>query len=81
MGKFLGCMLKLKKNWGGGGAGRFGGLGPSQCRKKKSVNPGLEVIKLEFILRLKIKHNDWLLPDTCPHAANHCALFHNLEAC
>ena len=26
--------------------------------------PGLEVIKLEFILRLKIKHNDWLLADT-----------------
>ena len=37
--------------------------------------PGLEVIKLEFILRLKIKHNDWLLADTCPQAANHCALF------
>ena len=26
--------------------------------------PGLEVIKLEFILKLKIKHNDWLLADT-----------------
>ena len=26
---------------------------------------GLEVIKLEFILRLKIKRNDWLLADTC----------------
>ena len=26
---------------------------------------GLEVIKLEFILRLKIKHNHWLLADTC----------------
>ena len=36
---------------------------------------GLEVIKLEFILRLKIKHNDWLLADTCPQSANHCALF------
>ena len=35
--------------------------------------PGLEVIKLEFILRLKIKRNDWLL--TRPQAANHCALF------
>ena len=34
----------------------------------------LEVIKLEFILRLKIKRNDWLLADTCPQAANHCAL-------
>ena len=25
-------------------------------------SPDLEVIKLQFILRLKIKHNDWLLP-------------------
>ena len=37
--------------------------------------PGVEVIKLEFILRLKIKHNDWLLADTCPQADNHLALF------
>ena len=37
--------------------------------------PGLEVIKLEFILRLKIKRNDWLLADMCPQAADHCALF------
>ena len=36
---------------------------------------GLEVIKLEFILRLKIKRNDWLLADTCPQAANQYALF------
>ena len=34
--------------------------------------PGLEVIKLEFILQLKIKRNDWLLRDTCPQATNHC---------
>ena len=27
--------------------------------------PGLEVIKLEFILKLKIKRNDCLLADTC----------------
>ena len=27
------------------------------------------------MLRLKIKRNDWLLADTCPQAANHCALF------
>ena len=39
------------------------------------VIPGLEVIKLEFILRLEIKCNDWLLADTCPQAANHRALF------
>ena len=38
-------------------------------------SPGLKVIKLEFILRLKIKCNDWFLADTCPQAANHCALF------
>ena len=37
--------------------------------------PGPEVIKLEFILKLKIKRNDWLLADTCPQAPNHCALF------
>ena len=36
---------------------------------------GLEVIKLEFFLRLKIKRNDWLLADMCPQVANHCALF------
>ena len=35
----------------------------------------IKIIKLEFILRLKIKRNDWLLADTCPQAANHCALF------
>ena len=37
--------------------------------------PGLEVIKLEFILKLKIKHNDGLLADTYPQTVNHCALF------
>ena len=36
---------------------------------------GLEVIKLEFILKLKIKRNDWLLVHTCPQATNHCVLF------
>ena len=47
--------------WGGGGGGGGG--------------PGLEVINLEFIPKLKIKRNDWLLADTCLQAANHCALF------
>ena len=42
--------------------------------------PGIEVIKPEFILRLKIKHSEWLLADTCPQAANHWALFYNLQA-
>ena len=45
-----------------------------------SKTPGLEVIKLEYSLRLKIKSNNWLLADTCPQAANQCALFYNLEA-
>ena len=44
-------------------------------RRSSTEGPGLEVIKLEFILRLKIKRNDWLFADTCPQAANHCALF------
>ena len=35
---------------------------------------GLEVKKLEFILRLKIKCNEWLLADTGPQAATHCTL-------
>ena len=39
------------------------------------IGPGLEVIKLEYKLRLKIKLIDWLLADTCPQTANHCALF------
>ena len=39
------------------------------------VQPGLEVIKLEYSLKLKIKRNDWLLANTCPQAANHCVLF------
>ena len=37
--------------------------------------PGPEVIKLKVILKLKIKHNEWLLADMCPQAANHCDLF------
>ena len=37
--------------------------------------PGLEVLKLEYGLRLKIKRNDWLLADTGPQAASHYALF------
>ena len=40
-----------------------------------ALRVGLEVIKLEFILNLKIKHNDWLLADMCLQATNHCALF------
>ena len=43
--------------------------------KLREPDPSLNAIKLEFILKLKIKRNDWLLVDTCPQAANHCALF------
>ena len=39
------------------------------------LEPGLEVIKLEYSLKLKIKCNDWLLADTCQQVANHCTLF------
>ena len=31
-------------------------------------SPGLEAINLEFILKLKIKNNDWLLADTWTRA-------------
>ena len=37
-----------------------------------SQKPGPEVIKLEYSLKLKIKHTDWLLADT-RQAASHCA--------
>ena len=55
---------------------------------KVNERSSLELIKLEFIIRLKIKRNDWLLADTSPQAAYHCALFesenvlkfYNLEA-
>ena len=50
---------------------------------------GLEVIKLEYRLRLKIKPNDWLLADTCPvhkppiiafYFQSENDVFYNLEA-
>ena len=40
-----------------------------------TAEPGLEVIKVEFILKLKIEHNDWLLVDMCLQAGNRYALF------
>ena len=43
--------------------------------KRFTCQSGLEVIKLEFILKFKAKRNDWLLADTCPQAANQRALF------
>ena len=62
--------------------------GQSSFVNPKSVGLGLEVIKLEYNLKLKIKRNDWLLADTCRQATNNCALFefenehtfYNLEA-
>ena len=41
--------------------------------KRELTLPGLKVINFEYSFRLKIKRNDWLLVDTCPQAANHCA--------
>ena len=50
------------------------GLGP---KSYLGARPGLEVVEVEYMynLKLKIKRNDWLFSDTCPQAANHCALF------
>ena len=39
------------------------------------ASSGLQFIKLQFILKLKIERNDWLFAATCLQAANHCALF------
>ena len=50
-------------------------LGQTVCISFQQMTPCLEVIKLEYSLRLKIKRYDWLLADTCPQEANHCALF------
>ena len=45
------------------------------AQQDRQAIPGPEVINLEFTIELKIKRNDWLLADTCPQAANHCAVF------
>ena len=44
-----------------------------------SITTGLKVIKLEFILKLKIKHSGWLLAYTCRQAANHCTYILSLR--
>ena len=59
---------------------RYTDAGAYTCEAMNNIgsvfaSPGLKVIKLEYILRLKIKRNDWLIADTCPQAANHYALF------
>ena len=48
--------------------------GKAKYDPHKASRSGLEVIKLEYRLGLKMR-NDWLLADTCPQAANLCALF------
>ena len=45
------------------------------CGDNRGMFRKTRLIKLKCSLRLKIKRNDWLLADTCPQAANHCALF------
>ena len=42
------------------------------------LRPGPEVLKLEFILKLKTKRNNWLHADMCPQAAN-IALYFEFE--
>ena len=43
-------------------------------------NPGPEVIKLEFILKLKIKRNEWLLADmTCVRKQPIIAIYFEFE--
>ena len=57
----------------------------SAALNQQRCRPGLEVIKLEFILRPKIKLNDWLLaeqPNIVLHFESETILkFYNLEAC
>ena len=70
LGMFLNYRVRprQKRKWDSYGPRR-------QKTSHRGFKPGPEVIKLEYSLRRKIKHNDWLLVDTCPQAANHCALF------
>ena len=42
---------------------------------RRFESSGLEVIKLEYSLRLKIKCNDCLLADTCPQATSSLHFF------
>ena len=41
-------------------------MGNAKYKKHVQYCTGLEVIKLEYSLKLKIKRNDWLLVDMCP---------------
>ena len=40
---------------------------------------GFEVIQLEFVLKLTIKRNDWLLADTCARKQPIIALYFEFE--
>ena len=40
-----------------------------------ALRTGLEAVKLQFILKLKIKHNDWLLAVTCPISRTEARIF------
>ena len=42
--------------------------------------PRLKVIKLKFILNLKIKHNEWLLADTCVRKQPIIAVYFKFES-
>ena len=56
-------------------------LDPDQVHILSGPGPGLEVIKLKFILKVKIKYNDWLLADTLRFILSLRLLkFYNLEA-
>ena len=43
--------------------------------KKADIGLQAQGYKLEYSLRLKIKHKDWLLAEVCPQAAKRYALF------
>ena len=54
----------------------LGAVQVCHCKKPfESLRTGLDVIKLEYSLKLKIKCDDRLLAETCLQAANHCTLF------
>ena len=51
------------------------GIFTSQVQTEEgSYKSGIEVITLEYSIKLKIKRNDWLLAE-CHQATNHCGLF------
>ena len=70
---------------GGGGGVRTPSPSSGSAHVERDISPqssllakirtGPEVLNFEFIRKLKIKSNDWLLADTRPQTANHWALF------